>query len=148
MWKGPGSRAAGEGEGRRSLQEHLLRLCHCAACVLWLCLKWQIPFQSQQRGTAAPALGEPVWVCLGTCSLGLGCLPTAGNCRNCSSPAPSGAVPAAWPAEGMFQNVPPAVSHVQVHKRARWSCMALVFFSHGKFVPCFWNMSRRGWFVC
>lgn len=60
--KRPLSRAAGGRRGNEAGKEELYRNTSAGraivrACVLWLCLKWQIPSQSQQRGTAAPALG-------------------------------------------------------------------------------------------
>lgn len=70
------------------------------ACVLWLYLKWQIPFQSQQREKGAPALRLLACGCASACAE-LGWFPTdelfctaalggrAGvGCRNSDAPGP------------------------------------------------------------
>lgn len=147
-WERPGCRAAGEGEGMRqgreggALQEHWMRPL-CCLCALAL-VKWQIPLQSQQRGTAAPALRVPVWVCLGTCRAGAG-LPSH------SQAAGIAALPTPPEPSQLHGNVPECFTRQNVEClmyrcTERWSWL---WFSLAveNLSPAFGTMSRGG-LVC
>lgn len=102
------------------------------ACVLWLYLKWQIPFLSQQREMGAPALRLPACGCA-SARAKLGWFPTdklfcgvafggwtGVGCRN------SGGSFLSHPSCTVTESkTGECLNHMEVHKKVRWLCMAL-----------------------
>lgn len=100
-----GKRPRSRNTGGRTGKEELSSTCLWA---LLVCLKWQIPFQSQQRETGAPGSHLPACGCA---RAGPGWLQAVGgSCRDA-------------PRQGTR-----LLGNVEVCKEARWSCTALIFF--------------------
>lgn len=145
LWKRPRCRAAGEGEGmrqgRRSFTgtlEEAVPLCRLCTLALFEMAN-SISESTESQGSSCPrcaSVGVP-WHVQGW---GWAAFPQPG-CRNCSSPAPFQSHPAAQPAAGIFQNVSHGVARVQVCKRVRWLCMALVSLARN-LSPAFGIMPR------
>lgn len=138
-----GRRGNEAGKGRRSFTGTLDE-----AIVLPVCSGSGEMANSTAESTERDGSSCPPCACVGVPGhlqgWGWAAFPQPG-CRNCSSPDPSRAIPAARECSRMFHTAECGVSHVQMHRKV---VMALVFFSRGKFGPCFWNNVTWGVGLC